>query len=52
MMVVGVVDESHPDGIYNPTTLTRVHHLTEEIQRIYGVIRQELMSLSSLDNIA
>ena len=51
MMVVGVVNESHPDGIYNPTTLTRVHELTREIQKIDGVIRQDLMSLSSVDNI-
>jgi predicted RND superfamily exporter protein/outer membrane lipoprotein-sorting protein len=52
MMVVGVVNEKHPDGIYNPATLTRVHDLTQAIQKIDGVIRQDLMSLSSVDNIA
>ena len=51
MMVVGVVNESHPDGIYNPATLTRVHELTREIQKIDGVIRHDLMSLSTVDNI-
>jgi predicted RND superfamily exporter protein/outer membrane lipoprotein-sorting protein len=51
MMVVGVVNDSHPNGIYNPTTLTRVHELTREIMKIDGVIRQDLMSLSSVDNI-
>jgi len=52
MIVVGVVNESHPDGIFNPTTLTRVHDLTREIQKIDGVIRHDLMSLSSVDNIS
>jgi len=51
MMVVGVVNDSHPEGIYNPTTLTRVHDLTREILKIDGVIRQDLMSLSTVDNI-
>lgn len=52
MMVVGVVNEKHPNGIYNPTTLKRVHELTREIQKIEGVIRHDLMSLSSVDNIS
>jgi predicted RND superfamily exporter protein/outer membrane lipoprotein-sorting protein len=52
MIVVGVVNEKHTDGIFNPTTLTRVHDLTREIQKIDGVIRHDLMSLSSVDNIS
>jgi predicted RND superfamily exporter protein len=52
MIVVGVVNAKHPDGIFNPTTLTRVHDLTREIQKIDGVVRQDLMSLSSVDNIS
>jgi len=52
MMVVGVVNEKHPNGIYNPATLTRLHELTREIQKIEGVVRHDLMSLSSVDNIS
>jgi len=52
MIVVGVVNEKHPDGIFNATTLTRVHDLTNEIQKIDGVIRHDLMSLSTVDNIS
>jgi predicted RND superfamily exporter protein/outer membrane lipoprotein-sorting protein len=51
MIVVGVVNDKHPEGIFNTTTLTRVHDLTHEVQKIDGVIRHDLMSLSSIDNI-
>jgi predicted RND superfamily exporter protein/outer membrane lipoprotein-sorting protein len=52
MIVVGVVNEHHSEGIFNQTTLTRVHDLTREIQKIDGVIRHDLMSLSTVDNIS
>ena len=29
LMVVGVVNEVHPDGIYNPKSLSRIHALSE-----------------------
>ena len=29
MVVVGVVNETHPNGVFNPETLGKVHELTE-----------------------
>lgn len=51
MLVVGVVDESDPDGIFTPEALSRVHELTERIETIEGVVRQEILSLATVDNI-
>ena len=52
MIVVGVVNERDPDGVFNPVSLARVHELTRGIERIDGVVRQEVLSLSTVDNIA
>jgi len=52
MIVVGVVNEEHPDGVFNPVSLARIHELTREIEKIDGVIRRDLMSLASVDNIS
>ncbi len=52
MLVVGVVNETDPNGIYNPHTLGRVHELTRAIQAMDGVIPHDLMSLASIDNIS
>ena len=51
MIVVGVVNDENPNGVFNPESLARVQKLTEEVQQIDGVIRQDVMSLSSVDNI-
>lgn len=51
MLIVGVVDESDADGVFTPATLARVHELTERIQTMDGVVRQEVLSLSTVDNI-
>ncbi len=50
-IVVGMVNESNPDGIYNLESLTALHQLTESILQIDGVIRPDLMSLAVTDNI-
>ena len=52
MIVVGVVNEEDPDGVFNPASLERVHELTRRIERIGGVIRQDLLSISTVDNIS
>ncbi len=52
MLVVGVVNDTDPNGIYNPHTLGRVHELTRAIQAMDGVIPHDLMSLASIDNIS
>jgi predicted RND superfamily exporter protein len=51
MIAVGVVNEEDPDGVFNPTSLARVHELTRAIERIDGVVRQEVMSISTVDNV-
>lgn len=49
MIVVGVVN---PDGIYNIQTLTDLNTLSTKVQAMDGVIRQDLMSLDTVDNIS
>jgi predicted RND superfamily exporter protein len=51
MLVVGVVDESSPEGVFNPTTLAHIHELTKRILSMDGVVRQEVLSLSTVDNV-
>lgn len=51
LIVVGVVNTTHPEGVFNPKTLNNVRILSEQIKRIDGVISQELMSLATVDNI-
>jgi predicted RND superfamily exporter protein len=52
MIVVGVVNEQDANGVFNPASLTRIHQLTRAIEQIDGVIRQDLLSLASVDNIS
>jgi uncharacterized protein len=51
VIVVGIVNDEDPDGVFNPASLARVYELTVGIERIDGVIRQEVLSLSTVDNI-
>ena len=50
-IVVGIVNESHPEGIYNVDTLGRLHRLNQQILEIDGVVTPDLMSLVESDNI-
>jgi len=50
-IVVGIVNETHPDGVYNVDTLGRLHRLNQVILEIDGVITPDLMSLVESDNI-
>jgi predicted RND superfamily exporter protein len=52
IIVVGVVNEEDPDGVFNPETLANLHRLTQDIEQIEGVIRPDLLSLSTVDNIS
>jgi uncharacterized protein len=51
MLVVGVVDETSPEGVFTPATLAHIHELTERILTLDGVVRQEVLSLSTVDNV-
>ncbi|NOS35781.1 MAG: MMPL family transporter, partial [Deltaproteobacteria bacterium] len=50
-IIVGVVDESNPDGVFTPDTLNRIAAVTEDIARIEGVIAYDLMSPTTTDDI-
>lgn len=50
-IVVGIVNESHPNGIYNVESLTALHRLSTEILELDGVITPDLASLARVDNI-
>jgi len=50
-IVVGVVDNTSPDGVFTPATLNRIAAITKEIARIDGVIAYDLISPSTTDDI-
>ncbi len=61
MVVIGVVNESDPDGVFNPETLARVHALTEHVRglrdprapegEIHGVVGVDVIAPSNVDDI-
>ena len=50
-IVVGVVDDSSPDGVFTPATLNNIAHLSEEIAKIEGVIARDIISPTMTDDI-
>jgi len=51
-IVVGVVNDAHPDGIYNAGSLADLHQLSRQILALDGVIPPDLMSLAEADNLS
>jgi len=62
IIVVGVVNEHHPQGVFNQETLTRVYELTEFAKTLQGravgsddpgagVVRADIIAPSTVDNI-
>ena len=51
LIVVGVVNNQNPNGIFNDQSLANLKSLSDQIEQIDGVIDYELMSLASVDNI-
>ncbi len=62
MVVVGVVNEEHPDGVFNPDSLRRVYELTEFAKglrwpdpnnpdRQIGVVSADIIAPSMVDTI-
>ena len=62
IVVVGIVNEKHPDGIFNPASLARIKELTEFAQELVwsdredpnktvGVVGYDLMAPSLIDDI-
>lgn len=50
-IIVGVVDETSPDGVFTPATLGRIAAVTGEIAKIEGVIAYDLISPTTTDDI-
>ncbi|MBI4384601.1 MAG: MMPL family transporter [Nitrospinae bacterium] len=51
MIVMGVVNDRDPDGVFNPRTLKNIYLLTQKIERIDGVIPIDLLAPSKVDDI-
>ena len=60
MIVVGVINDSHPQGVFNKQSLGDIHALTDFVKKIQwqdedgktqGVISVDLMAPSTVDNI-
>ncbi len=51
MIVLGVVNEKHPQGVFNVDTLTKISHITKGILQIDGVVAHDVMALSTVDDI-
>ncbi|NQT68740.1 MAG: MMPL family transporter [Desulfobacteraceae bacterium] len=58
VVVVGVVNETHPDGVFNPTTLKRVQDLTEFSQKLTDpndpekrVVSRDVIAPGNVDTI-
>jgi len=50
-VVLGVVNEDDPEGVFNPSTLEKVYAISDKIKGIDGVIAYELMSPATKDDI-
>ncbi len=50
-IVLGIVNEKHPNGVFNVDTLNKIYDITEEIKKIDGVIKREIIAPSTKDNI-
>ncbi|SFM66115.1 efflux RND transporter permease subunit [Thermodesulforhabdus norvegica] len=51
MIVLGIVDESSPDGVFRPETLGKIYRITKSITAIPGVIVQDVLAPSTVDDI-
>ena len=50
-IVLGVVNESHPQGVFNSDTLGDIYDLTEYAKSIDGVVSEKVVAPSTIDNI-
>jgi len=51
LIVVGVVNDSEREGVFNPASLGRIHELNERVKSIDGVIAHDVLGPSTMDNI-
>ncbi|MBN1227747.1 MAG: MMPL family transporter, partial [Deltaproteobacteria bacterium] len=50
-IIVGIVNEHDPDGVFNPKSLDHIYSITQQIEKIPGVITNDLMSPSTMEAI-
>ncbi len=51
LIVLGVVNEKDPDGVFNPDSLNKIYELTQFAKGIEGVVEVDLIAPSEVDNI-
>ncbi len=62
IVVIGITDESHPDGVFNPVALSHIYQLTQYARSLNwpdpdqagkraGVVEIDLLAPSTVDNI-
>ncbi len=51
MVVLGIVDDENPDGVFNVDSLDKVYKITNEIKKIPGVIASQIIAPSTKDNV-
>lgn len=51
MLVVGIAEEDNGDGVFNPATLKNIYTLTKEIEKMDGVIKEDIIAPSTQDHI-
>jgi predicted RND superfamily exporter protein len=61
LVVVGIVNETHPDGVFNPETLSRIDALTEFVKGLHdtdaedgdyrGVVAVDVIAPGTVDDI-
>ena len=52
LIVLGIVNEQDPNGVFNVRTLTDIYQITEQIKKIDGVIAQEIIAPSTKDDVS
>lgn len=51
VVVVGIVNEKHSNGVFNVDSLARIYQLTQFARQLDGVIEVDLIAPSTVDNI-
>lgn len=50
-IVLGIINEKHPEGVFNVSTLNKIYAVTDKVKSIDGVIEREIIAPSTKDNI-
>lgn len=51
MMFIGVTNDQHEDGVFNPESLARIKQITDYAKTVEGVVSHEIMSPDNVDAI-